>query len=120
MQWRMADRAAGARFRGRQGERFRHARRTGIDQNCIGSGVKILLHPGEILAAFFAGSAVATGRFATGRSDKLVSPKRGGDHFPGRASGQIDGDRGERMPLVKFAIAHAPDVSGERQSNARQ
>src|SRR4029434_1395167 len=99
----MADRAASARLRGRQGERFRHARRTGIDQNGIGPGVKILLYPGEILAAFFARSAVAAGGFATSRSDKLISLKRSGDHSPARDSGQIDAHRGEPIPSVKCA-----------------
>ena len=107
----MADRTAGARLRGGQRERFRHARGTSVDQNRVGTGVKILLHPSQILAALFARPAVATGRFATNRSDKLVGLERGGAHFCGRAPGQVNGDSRERMEPVKCATAHVPTLA---------
>ena len=85
----MTNRAAIARLRGRQGERLGHPRGARVDQDRIRSRVKILLHPGEILAALLAGPAVATGRFATDGSDKSLSLDRGGVQSGG-IPGQIN------------------------------
>ena len=58
--------------------------------------MKILLHPGEILAAFFAGPAVATGRLAAYGSDKLPGLKRGGICIRGIPNQMNREDRGHR------------------------
>ena len=68
---RMANRAArvGGRFAAADG--LGDSRRACISQNNKRLGVKIFLRPGDVLAALFAGAAVATGRSTTDRSDEL-------------------------------------------------
>jgi hypothetical protein len=47
------------------------SRRTSIEQNRVGTGVKILPGPSQVLAAFFPCASVTTGRPASGGADKL-------------------------------------------------
>jgi hypothetical protein len=67
----MTNSAARARLRLRDTNRFADASRTRVQENGIGAGMKIFLRPGDILASFFAGAAVTTGRFASNRADEL-------------------------------------------------
>src|SRR5437868_2576756 len=62
---RMANRATCARLRLRNANRLADSRRTRIEQNRERAGVKILLRPGDVLAAFFARAAVTAGRLTT-------------------------------------------------------
>ena len=114
----MTNRAASARLRWRQRECVGNARRARIGQNGIGLRVKILLHPGKILAAVLAGPAVATGRFATNGSDKLISLELSGVHRGG-IPGQVNGDSHARRQPVRCEPIHFPELSGERRSNTR-
>src|SRR4030081_254868 len=52
---------------------FRDSSRARIGQNRKGAGMKILARPGDVLAAFFAGPAVAAGRSTTNRPDKYFA-----------------------------------------------
>jgi hypothetical protein len=56
---------------------FRDAGRARIGQNRKGAGMKILARPGNVLAAFFAGPAVTTGRSTTNRPDKYFTALAG-------------------------------------------
>ena len=67
----MTDGAARARLRLRDADRFTDASRPRVQQNCVGAGVKIFLRPSDVLAAFFAGAAVTTGRSTSNRADEL-------------------------------------------------
>jgi len=67
----MTDGATPARLWLRNAQRFSDPGRTRIQKNCVGAGMKIFLRPGDELAAFFAGAAVAAGRFATHGPDEL-------------------------------------------------
>jgi hypothetical protein len=80
--------------------------------------MKIVLHPGEILAAFLAGSAVATGRFATNGSDKPVTLELGGVHGRG-LPGQVNGESHARRQPVRCEPVHYSKLNGGRRSNTR-
>lgn len=68
---RMADGAARARLRFVNSNRLCDSRRTRVEQNRVSAGVIILLRPGNVLASFFARTAMTTRRFAADRADKL-------------------------------------------------
>ena len=67
----MTNGAARARLRLRDTDRFADTGRPRVQQNCVGSGVKIFLRPGNVLAPLFAGAAVTTGRSTSNRADEL-------------------------------------------------
>src|SRR5947209_8459383 len=71
LKWRMTHRAARARLRLGDPERFADSRGARIEQNGRRAGVKIFLRPDEILAALFPGAAMTTRRFAAGGADKV-------------------------------------------------
>ena len=115
---RVTNGATIARLRCRQRKRLRDSRRAGVDQDGVRSRVKVLLRPCEILASLFTSAAVATGRFATNGSDKLINLELRGIRRGGIPS-QINGDsRASRQP-VRCAPVHSPELSGELRSDTR-
>ena len=66
----MTNSAARARLR-RDTDRFSDASRTRVQENRVGAGVKIFLRPGDVLAPFFAGATVTTGRSTSNRANEL-------------------------------------------------
>lgn len=67
----MANCATRAGLRLGNPERFANSRGACIEQNGGCASVKIFLRPGNILAAFFPGAAMATRRVTTGGADKF-------------------------------------------------
>lgn len=65
LKWRMTNGAASVRLRLRNANDLADSGGASVEQNRIGAGVKIFLRPGDVLAAFFSGATVATGRLAT-------------------------------------------------------
>jgi hypothetical protein len=74
--------------------------------------VKIFLQPCEILAALFACSAVTTGRFATGRTDKLTTMSWRNFYFRCPIVGDASQDKRDRTQPPKNVSDHALDASG--------
>jgi hypothetical protein len=74
--------------------------------------MKILLHPGEILAAFLARAAVAAGRFASDRSDELTRLERGSVSFHDKKNGNHRG----HMPSVKGAAVHTATLAESEEA----
>ena len=68
---RMTNGAARVRLRLRDADRFTDASRPRIQENGISACVKIFLRPSDVLAPFFAGAAVTTGRSASNRADEF-------------------------------------------------
>lgn len=78
--------AAGAGLGGGKGEGIGDALGAGVGEDGVAAGVEVALLPGDELAAFFAGAAVATGGAAIGGADEA-----GGFEW---ALGGLDGERG--------------------------
>lgn len=70
LKWRVTNCAACARLRLGEAKRFADPRGARVEQNRVSPGVKIFLRPGDVLAAFFTGATVATGRFTTDGADE--------------------------------------------------
>jgi len=102
---RMTNGAACARLRLRDADRFTDPSRTRIQENGIRARVKIFLRPRDILAAFFAGAAVTTGRSTSNRADELGAGFRSLRWFFSRNAN--DGDcqkRNEAQHAARLAL----------------
>ena len=73
LEGRMTRGAARARLCRRYSEALGDSLRARIEQDGMRLGVKVLLAPGDVLAALWAGAAMAARRFAADRSDKRTA-----------------------------------------------
>jgi len=98
----------------RQFQRLSDARRASVGQNSVSARVEVLLRPRHILAAFFAGSAVATGRFAARNADELISFSGRNIYF--RCQNNYSGSAGKRDQKHQGLNVsnHVLDTSGNR------
>src|SRR6266481_5169715 len=92
----MANSAARARLRFGDSNCLGNSGRTRIKQNRKGPGMKILPRPGDVLAALFAGSAVAAGRFAAYGANERRSILATLTNFFSRSSGNSAKDKNSK------------------------
>ena len=115
LEWGMARSAARARLRRRYSEALGDSFRPRIEQDRMRLGVKILLAPGDVLAALRPGAAVAAGRFAADRSDKGAAAFTDLPRFSCEKTGQ---PRGEKEADADDSQQHAEKLSTGISENA--
>src|ERR1700758_3122516 len=110
----MTNRAPAALLRCRQAERLSDARGAGVGQNSICARMKVLLRPRHILAAFFAGSAVATGRIAADHTNELTFPNWRNVYLHCQAAQDAVRDKDDHTQPGQNVSDHVLDTSGNR------
>ena len=82
--------------------------------------MKIFLRPGDVLVAFLPGSAVATGRFATGRAHELATFNWANLYFSCRiVEGKSQEERNRTQPAQNTSH-HALDAIRNRDGKPFQ